>query len=268
MTAMFKTFETPAPIDVDVRFGAGTLTLEGVEATSTEVRIDPHDDAGREALESARVELRGNRLVIELPERRGLFGRSPRFDVRVTCPARSRLSARTRSADIQARGTLTGADVKTASGDVEIEQIEGDTSVSSASGAVELGTADGRTSINTASGDVEIGRTSGSLKANLVSGDLTVREAEGPIEAHTVSGDQRLDAVGAGTVASNSVSGDIVVRVRRGATVWMDVRSLSGETTSDLDATEGPPADESKLVELRLNTVSGDISIGRAATAA
>jgi DUF4097 and DUF4098 domain-containing protein YvlB len=265
---MFKTFETPAPIDVDVRFGAGTLTLDGVEATSTEVQIDPHDDAGREALESARVELRGNRLVIELPERRGLFGRSPRFDVRVTCPARSRLSARTRSADIQARGPLTGADVKTASGDVEIQQVEGDTSVTSASGDVELGTTDGKTSVNTASGDVEIGRTSGSLKANLVSGDLTVREAEGPIEAHTVSGDQRLDAVGAGTVASNSVSGDILVRVRRGATVWMDVRSLSGETTSDLDATEGPPADESKLVELRLNTVSGDISIGRAATAA
>ena len=265
---MYKTFETPAPIDIDVRFGAGTLALEGVEAATTEVHVDAHDDAGREALESARVELRGGRLVIELPERRGLFGRSPHFSVRVTCPAGSRFSARTRSADVQARGPLTGADVKTASGDVEIEQVAGETKITSASGDIELGAADGKTAVNTASGDVEIGRTSGSLKANLVSGDLTVREAEGPIETHTVSGDQRLEAVASGTVASNSVSGDILVRVRRGSTVWMDVRSLSGETTSDLEASDGPPADESKLVELRLNTVSGDIQIERAATAA
>jgi Toastrack DUF4097 len=265
---MLKTFETPMPVDIDARLGAGSLLLDTVETTSSDVQIDAEDDASRDALESARVELRGNRLVIELPERRGLLGRSPRFTVRVTCPPGSSLSARTRSAGVQTRGLLARVEVKTASGDVEVESVAGETKITTASGDVELASADGTTMVNTASGDVEIGRASGSLKVNLVSGDLTVREADGPLETHTVSGDQRLEAVGSGTVDSNSVSGDILVRVRRGSTVWMDVRSLSGETTSDLEASDGPPADETKLVELRLNTVSGDIQIERAATAA
>jgi hypothetical protein len=265
---MNKSFETPEPIALAIRVPAGSVVLESAETGTTDVELEPLDDAAAEAIGAVRIELRGRALQIEVPERRGFFGRNPRFGLRVRCPHGSSADVRTRSADVDGRGRFGAFDVKTASGDVEVERVDGETRVASASGDVELRSSGGAVTVNTASGDVSVGRAEGLLKANLVSGDLTVREADGGVEAHTVSGDQRFEAVGPGSISANSVSGDVVVRVRRGANVWMDVRSISGDTTSELDAGDGPPADESMLVELRLNTVSGDVRIERAAAAA
>jgi hypothetical protein len=52
--------------------------------------------------------------------------------------------------------------------------------------------------------------------------------------------------------------------VRRGATVWLDVRSISGDTQSELEVGDGPPSDTGEVMELRVNTVSGDVRIERA----
>jgi hypothetical protein len=48
----------------------------------------------------------------------------------------------------------------------------------------------------------------------------------------------------------------------------MDVRSVSGDTSSELEASDGPPAEKSRLVELSISTVSGDVHIGRATATA
>jgi DUF4097 and DUF4098 domain-containing protein YvlB len=260
---MTKTFETPEPLSIDVHLAAGTLLVDAAETTQTEVEIEPLDAAAEEQMDSVRAELRGSNLRVELPEKRGFFGRNPSFAVRIRCPQGSSLAARSRSADVETRGVLDSADVKSASGDVEIQHVEREVSVQTASGDVEIDRA-GSVAINTASGDVTIGHCAGRLKANLVSGDLTVRTADGEVEAHTVSGDQRLETVGPAPVAANSVSGDVLVRVRRGATVWLDVRSISGDTQSELDVGDGPPADSDHVMELRINTVSGDVRIERA----
>ena len=52
--------------------------------------------------------------------------------------------------------------------------------------------------------------------------------------------------------------------MRRGATVWLDVRSISGDTQSELEVGDGPPSDTGEVMELRVNTVSGDVRIERA----
>jgi DUF4097 and DUF4098 domain-containing protein YvlB len=260
---MRETFDTPEPISVDVRISAGTLRVDADETAQTEVEVEPNDDAAEEQLENVRIELRGTSLRVELPEKRGFFGRNPSFDVRIRCPQGSSLAVRSRSADVESRGVLGAADVKSASGDVELQHVEREAIVQTASGDIEIERA-GEVAASTASGDVEIRHCLGRLKANLVSGDLTVRAADGDVESHTVSGDQRLESVGLGTVAANSVSGDVLVRVRRGATVWLDVRSISGDTQSDLDVGDGPPADSEQVMELRINTVSGDVRIERA----
>lgn len=265
---MNKTFETHEPARLDVRVPAGTIVLETAQTVETDVELDPLDDAAEEMIHAVRIEQRGRDIQIEVPERRGFFGRNPRFALRVRCPHGSSAGIRSRSADVDCRGRFGDVDVKTASGDVELEHVDGETRVATASGDVELRSAGGPASLNTASGDVRVGRATGRLKAQLVSGDLIVREADGGVEAHTVSGDQLYEAVGPGSVTANSVSGDVVVRVRRGANVWMDVRSISGDTTSELEAGDGPPPDESSLIELRLNTVSGDVRIERSAAAA
>jgi DUF4097 and DUF4098 domain-containing protein YvlB len=258
-----KTFETHEPLSLVVRVAAGELLVDAVETNETEVEIDPLDDAAEELLDSVRVELRGRDLTVEVPEKRGFFGRNPRFAIRMRVPRGSRLAGRMRSAEVEARGVLGDVDLKTASGDVTLEEVERDVRVQSASGDITVERA-GSTAVTTASGDLVVGRVLGTLKANLVSGDILVRRADGPVETHTVSGDQRLETVGPASVSAQSVSGDVVVAVRRGATVWLDVRSISGDTQSELEHGEGPPADPNTVMELRVNTVSGDVRIERA----
>jgi hypothetical protein len=258
-----KTFETHEPLSAVVRLAAGELLVDAVETTETEVQVEPLDDAAEELLESVRIELRGRDLTVEVPEKRGFFGRNPRFAIRMRVPRGSRLAGRLRSAEVETRGTLGDADLKTASGDVTLEEVERDARVQSASGDVAVERA-GTASVTTASGDFTAGHVVGALKANLVSGDIVVRRADGTVETHTVSGDQRLETVGPASVSAQSVSGDIVVCVRRGATVWLDVRSISGDTQSELEHGDGPPADTNTVMELRVNTVSGDVRIERA----
>ena len=267
---MERTFETPGPVTLDVRLASGELVIDTDETATTHVRVEPSDERARELLDAVRVEMRphgaGHEVRIEVPERRGFFvGRGPSFEVRVRCPVGTRVEARSRSADVEARGRLGALAVKTASGDVAVREVDGDVEISTASGDVELASAGGNVDVNTASGDVSIGRCAGRLSANVVSGDLDVREVDGDVETNSVSGDQRLDAVRAGSVSARSVSGDVSIGVGRGANVWLDVRSLSGDTTSDLEATDGPADDGAPLVEIRANSVSGDIEIRRAA---
>ena len=94
---MRKTFETPDPLAVDARVPAGELRVEAVETAETEVQVEPLDEAAQDLIDAVRVELRGRDLSVEMPERRGLFGRNPRFMVRLRVPASSRSRASGRS---------------------------------------------------------------------------------------------------------------------------------------------------------------------------
>jgi DUF4097 and DUF4098 domain-containing protein YvlB len=260
---MRKSFETHEPVAIDARVAAGELRVEAVDTAETEVEVEPMDEGAQELIDAVRVELRGSDLSVEMPERRGFFGRNPRFLVRMRVPQGSRLGARTRSAEVETHGLLESADVKSASGDVSLERVERDARVQTASGDVSIERA-GTVNANSASGDISVGHCTGTFKANSVSGDVVARRIDGPVESQTVSGDQQLASVGPATVAATSVSGDIVVRVRRGATVWLDVRSISGDTQSELEVGEGPSGDTGEVMELRVNTVSGDVRIERA----
>ena len=101
---------------------------------------------------------------------------------------------------------------------------------------------------------------------------MSVGEAGASISVVTASGDQRVGSVAAGEVSLRSASGDIWVGVRRGSGVWVDASLISGDTTSELDVGTSPaPAtaeEEGPLVELRAQSMSGDIHVARAPAAA
>jgi hypothetical protein len=63
------------------------------------------------------------------------------------------------------------------------------------------------------------------------------------------------------------VSGDVRVATRPGLALWIDVQSVSGSVSSDLEVGEAPGGGDAQ-VELRVRTVSGDVRITRAAAAA
>jgi hypothetical protein len=271
-------YDTAAPVTLRLRVSSGSVEVEADAEGHTEIEVRPSNRAAEEVLDRVRVESRetssGTRIDLETPDREGagglgraLLGRgSPEFDVRIRCPEASALELESRSTDLESRGRLGALEVRTASGDVSAEHVLGNAALTGASGDVELGRVGGSAAVTTASGDVSIGTVGGILRANLVSGDLEVREAAESVDAKTVSGDQDIACVSAGSVSLRSVSGDISIGVRRGAAVWLDVRTLSGDTHSELSPEDGPPAEGPNL-EIRVNTVSGDVHIARSASA-
>ncbi len=267
-------FETPGTVRLDLELPMGRIEVDAMGGDKTHVELEALNAEGEELIENARVEAsdRGDThdIRVLVAQRSGWFisiGRGPQIRLHVSCPRNARVTARTKSADIVARGELRDLDVKTASGDVHADEITEDVSVKTASGDVALENVGQRTRIQTASGDVAIQRAHGDVTVQLVSGDLWIRDAGGSVHANTVSGDQRIEAVVEGVVEAHSVSGDILVGVRRGSRVYVDVNTISGSTSSELDLGDAPAEesdDEGPLVELRAKTVSGDVSVVRA----
>ena len=121
---------------------------------------------------------------------------------------------------------------------------------------------DGR--VNTASGDVMVRTAGGRLEANSASGDIMVKEALSSVSANSASGDQQVGSVFQDSVNLRSASGDIRVGIKEGSRLFVDARSRSGDVSSELPVSDTPPEGDAPLVELRANTMSGDITIHRA----
>jgi len=269
---MDKIFDTPGAVALSIDIPAGDVSLVAEQTVETRVELEPLDDAAREAIGHARIELRersdGHTLSIAVPERRGFFGRNPHFVLRVRCPEGTDVDARTRSADLALRGAFGSVIGKTASGDVAVDKARGEVEIHTASGDVEVGSGAAGVAATTASGDVTVHSAVGPIRVQVVSGDVTIGEALEAVDVNSVSGDLQLDAVGPGSVRAKSVSGDVRIAVRRGLDVWMDVSSLSGDTSCELASTDGPADEGVPLVEVRAKTVSGDVTIARATAVA
>jgi hypothetical protein len=298
-TLRSETFATPGPLELELRLPAGRLEIQAGDRADTVVELEAirDNEASIAAVTEARVELReratgGQQVLVHVREAERAFAvggiriglvRSPEVLVRVACPHGTTIDAETESADVKAHGRYAAVKLSGASSDVEIEHVDGPAELSTASGDVELGLVGdsarvasasgdvkiellgGDGEISLASGDVLVTRAIGALAVNTASGDVVVREAGSSVRIKTASGDQRLDSVASGDVNLQSASGDIQVKVRSGTRVWLDARSRSGDTTSDLDVGDAPPAEEGPALELRATSMSGDIHIGRAA---
>jgi putative adhesin len=247
------THHTPNGVRLKVRVLSGRCEIETADTDETVVEATPMNgsSASREAAEALVEELRdihagGHELVVEVPKRKRLGFGDASVLVRVRGPHGLGLDASTASADVEVLGRLGDADVRTASGDVHIESAEGRAAVKTASGDVALGTMSGDTSVNTMSGDVRVQETATALDVNTMSGDVRVRRATG------------------GTVQLRSMSGDLEAAIARGASLYVDATSASGDVRSELPVTgsapDGGPAD----VELRATSLSGDIVVTRA----
>jgi DUF4097 and DUF4098 domain-containing protein YvlB len=284
-----ETFQTPGDVRLDVRLGAGEVRLETADVQETTVVLEPlrDNDASTAAVANARVELReraaGHEVVVDARDRgRGLF-RNAEVLVTVTSPDGTGVESKTGSADVTGRGRFGSVEVESGSGDVEFGEIAGEARVNAASGDIQLGEVGGDARLNTASGDVLIRSVAGEAKINTASGDVLVREVTGElsvnsasgdvivrdagasVSVNTASGDQEIGTVSQGSVTLKSASGDLKVGIAEGSSLWVDARSRSGEVRSELPVSDLPPENGgSPSVELRANTMSGDITVSRA----
>jgi DUF4097 and DUF4098 domain-containing protein YvlB len=264
-----ETFETPGEVTLDLSLRAGDIELEAVEGTTTEVELTASGDSedARRLLESARIEQRGDRVVVSVPKP-GILGFLRDLDLRLTVrsPHGAHVRAETASATLRGRGRFGSLDARTASGDVQLDAVAGNAKAKTASGDVDVDEVGGDADVATASGDVAFGRVAGEAVVRTASGDVRIREGGRGVTVSTASGDQRVEGVVAGGVTLKSASGDIEVGIAKGSSVWVDARSMSGETRSELELGDREPAaDDAPFVELHAMTMSGDVSVVRAA---
>ncbi|TDW30015.1 DUF4097 domain-containing protein [Cryobacterium psychrophilum] len=150
--------------------------------------------------------------------------------------------------------------------------------------------------LSTVSGSLVVDAGQGHLEINAVSAEVSVRNHEGTVNAHTVTGEFTasgrirrfgLDGVTSnvfldleGTpdeITTNTVSGNLTVRLAADVAARYRLNTISGTLQLDdqtVRGTFGKPYESSNgalngaWVELRANSVSGDISVVRRDTTA
>lgn len=278
-------FTTSGPIELDVSNSAGSLVIELTDNPLTHVEIRHDPDAGgfdwrgglngllswvgeqfgetgfrtsavfgeagapsepiAEAVRQTRVELTGNRLVVQPPSTAPL--RSVPLAIRVQAPEDSQLGLRTSSAEVTTSGRASRVQIQSGNGALSVEHAAGSASVRTGSGRIKLGTMDAEAQVRSGSGDVEVESItapssvvtgSGTVWLGAVSGDVLVRSGSGDITvADAVAGDTELI----------TGSGQLRVSLHKGVTAEIDLTSSTGTVTSDLPVSEEPPEQEATL---------------------
>jgi DUF4097 and DUF4098 domain-containing protein YvlB len=239
-------FAVSDAVDLHIRTSSGSVTVLGAPTQTATVTIEGDGSGSRseQTLAGTRVDFDQDTLSVIAPEP-SRWGRGVSLDVTVKIPEGSSCLVRTASADVRCTGPLSAIDVHTASGDVSAEQ------------------ASGLARAVTASGDVHIGEA-GEVSAESASGDVGIVRATGPVTVRTTSGDVHIAEASGGRAEVTSASGDISVAVAQGIGVYLDLSTLSGTVSSELE-----PAEESSGAELTVHcrTLSGDVRVIRAARA-
>jgi hypothetical protein len=292
-----RSFETPGSVTLRVENAAGRVEIETHDAERTEVRLVALEAGADPLVKSARVTERvsakGHEVSVEIPHARGMAklwaGFLAGVEVLVKVPRGTTLEVTTASASITARGRYHGASLRSASGAITIEEIAGAARIRSASGRLEVGSvgemADVKSAsgdialgeaaaggtVVTASGDVALGRAGKPTRIRAASGNVYLKEALQGAEIETVSGDQRIERASAGDYVMRAVSGDISVAVVPGTLVRFDAGSVSGRVETEIDVGPSRPLgagenDEVRELLIQAKTVSGDISVVRAAS--
>ena len=270
------TFDTPGSVSLQIKLPSGRVVVTTADEPKTTVEVVALGRRGQDAMEEIEITMdeRSGRHVVRV-EQRDRFRWGPiqitwggDFECRVTCPPGTDLELSGASTNVRVDGELGEVSARTASGDIRLQGVVGPLQVKTASGDVFVGVVGGQGAIATVSGDVGIERIDAALTARAVSGDITIGSIAAELGISTTSGDVDLKAVLDGDVRVQTVSGDVRVGVARGTRVWVDAASVSGRLESELglddeqvDETEGG------IVPLHVKTVSGDVSVVRAAAA-
>ncbi|MBA3374678.1 MAG: DUF4097 family beta strand repeat protein [Actinobacteria bacterium] len=257
-------FDTPGSVSLQVRLPSGRVRITTADQPRTSVELIAKGRRGSDALEDIliRADEQPGGHVITI-EQKDKFRWGPiqiswggDFEVHITCPP---------GADLDLAGGSTN---------LEVEGMLGEVTAKSASGDISLQTVTKKLQLKTASGDVSVGTIEAEGAVVTVSGDLEIQRVLAPLNARTVSGDVQIGALEAGDLQTQTVSGDVRIGVARGARVWIDAVSVSGDLDSELGlADQAPEADSGEqepgraVVPLHVKTVSGDVNIVRAAAA-
>lgn len=276
-------FNTPGPVRTKLETGAGRVKVsaEPVQTSTVEVVAQNNASESQEAAEATAVRQTGDTIDIVVPRSRGgLFRSQPRLQITVVIPERSSVSGKSDSADMSLAGMYAHVDLRTGSGALSVETTTDDLVAKSGSGDISVQRCDGTLRATTGSGNVQVehvtdrslvssgsGRITlavveGDVDAKCGSGDVQIGRLDGELTAKSGSGDVDVRQAHSGKVVASTASGDVTVAVPRGTAVWLDLNTVTGDVSNELDDVESPEETDTRL-ELRAKTATGDVVISR-----
>jgi DUF4097 and DUF4098 domain-containing protein YvlB len=220
------------------------------------VRVEVHSVSGKDL----RITADGDGLEIDhaqlswenwLDVFRNFTPGAARADVSILVPRETALKLGVVSATALVSGLRTGVDLSTVSGDLSTDDLVGPLQVNAVSGELTARNQEGRVAVHTVGGDVT------------VTGAVTVFTSDG------VSGDVFLDLAGVpDSIKVNTVSGDVAARLGAEVATAYSVNSVGGRLQLD-DASFRPRGKftgkfgqlDGRWTDLRVNTVSGDVTV-------
>jgi hypothetical protein len=256
-------FAADGPIRADIDLPAGSVNVAAAKTDKVSLSLTASSGAGERLLAETEVSFEDNTLRVHTPKRSSIRGNAS-LDLRAELPEGSLVAAQTASADLDFTGTLGTLNATTASGDVQAKRVTGDVELTTASGDVRLEDAAGDARLSTASGDVIVNGADGDVIAKTASGDVWIGRAGQSVTAKTASGDVHFDRVASGLADATTVSGDITVAVAPGIGVYLDISTLTGDVSSELDADDSVAAEGESALTVSCRSVSGDVRIIRA----
>jgi hypothetical protein len=264
------TFATPTPPRLDLSVPCGRIELAFGERTETEVELIAISggDAAAEAIATARVDVHGEgaerTVTVQVPEQRKLLrhiGRQPEIHLRVLAPTGAIVEAGSISAELRCGSGAGSLRFKTMSGEARCGDAAGDVRIETASGGIVVGAVGGDLRATSMSGDIHAGAVSGTVHAKSMSGSINVDGARGGIRASTMSGNVDAGGLEHGDADLGSMSGDIRAAVVPGVRVYLDLSTLAGRATSELDVGDDQAGDAQ--LHLKASTKSGDVVVRR-----
>lgn len=260
------TFPASGPLSADLDLSAGSVEIDLNATDEVQVRLealDPGSQSARDQIERAEVTCDGSRLEVRVPRRKL---RDTSLWLRVSVPARSSARVQTASADVACTGVLGSFECKTASGDVVVRGDCDSAHVTTASGDVRLGTVLGEVQVQCASGDVSITSVGGRASVTTASGDTRLGSVAQDARIRTASGDVTVGCASDGELSVNTASGDVRIGVAPGVGAWLDLVTMSGDSTCSLPA-EGQ-GELAAALRISCRTLSGDIDVHSGTTPA
>jgi DUF4097 and DUF4098 domain-containing protein YvlB len=246
-----------------VRVGLAAGQVDVVAHDEPTARVEVHGVSGK----PLKIELDGDTLTIDHPQIRWddplgflkSFRGKAHADVSVLVPRDAAVTVGVVSAGVLLAGTNRGATLNTVSGDVVVDGVAGDLTVNAVNGTTTVRELEGALTVRTVSGDV------------VATGDVPRFSADG------VSADVVLDLRGTPDSARiNTVSGAVSVRLEDGVAYRCSVSTATGKLQFDDSEIRGVRGSYVKQggelsgqwLDLKVNSVSGDIAVLHAAPAA
>ena len=221
------------------------------------VRVEVHSVSGKDL----RITAEGDTLDIDhaqlswenwLDVFRNFRPGAARADISVLVPRDVALKLGVVSATALVSGLHGDADLSTVSGDLATDSISGDVQLNSVSGELSARNHYGKVVAHTVSGEVTASGTVFSLTSDGVSGNVFLDLAEIP-----------------DSVKVNTVSGTVTVRLEPGTPTSYSIATVGGRLQLDDSSISGVRGKytgkygqlDGRWTDLRVNTVSGDISV-------